>query len=185
MKRPEEQELLNAMAGGDRAAAEKIVEQTYVMIYASLFRLSGHDPDLAADLTQETYRRAWKHLSGFRGQSRFSTWLYKIAYTTFLNHVRRPCRVEPLDPRATELPETDLPHPEDRLSRSEKDRKLRNAVMRLPEDLRFTVTARFWAELSVREISHMEQVSSAAIRKRVRRALKMLRALFESEEDSA
>ncbi len=66
----EERRLLAAIRGGDRTAAEELVERTYSSVYASLFRLCG-DGDLAADLTQETYRKAWEALSGFDGRSQF------------------------------------------------------------------------------------------------------------------
>src|SRR5436305_3080856 len=75
----EERRLLAALAAGDRAAAGRLVEQTYRGVYAMLRRLCG-DPDLAADLTQETYRKAWDALSGFDGRAQFSTWLTRIAY---------------------------------------------------------------------------------------------------------
>ncbi len=72
------------------------MELTYPLIYRSLYRLCG-DGDTASDLTQDTYARAWRALDQFDGRSRFSTWLYRIAYTTFLNHVRRPQRFVQLD----------------------------------------------------------------------------------------
>src|SRR5436305_14005701 len=92
----EERRLLAALAAGDRAAAERLVEQTYRGVYALLRRLCG-DSDLAADLTQETYRKAWDALPGFDSRAQFSTWLCRIAYNTFLNHLRRPRLLVPLD----------------------------------------------------------------------------------------
>src|SRR5437764_6476468 len=92
----EEGRLLSALAAGDRSAADRLVEQTYRGVYALLRRLCG-DPDLAADLTQETYRKAWDALPGFDGRSQFSTWLARIGYNTFLNHLRRPRRLVPFD----------------------------------------------------------------------------------------
>src|SRR5205814_5277605 len=101
----EEARLLAAIRGGDRSAAEEIVERTYSAVYASLYRLCG-DGDLAADLTQETYRKAWEALGGFDGRSQLFTWLYRIAYTTFLNHIRRPRLMTSLDaPEAPEMPD--------------------------------------------------------------------------------
>src|SRR5436305_14461868 len=86
--------LLAALAAGDRTAAEELVERTYRGVFSLLRRLCG-DADLAADLTQETYRKAWAALPAFDGRSQFSTWLFRIAYTTFLNHLRRPRRLVP------------------------------------------------------------------------------------------
>ena len=95
-----EAELLADLRRGDRMAAESLVELTYPLVYRSLYRMCG-DADAASDLTQDTYARAWRALDQFDGRSRFSTWLYRIAYTTFLNHVRRPQRFVQLegDPR--------------------------------------------------------------------------------------
>src|SRR3954470_23642422 len=80
----QQRQLLAALAAGDRAAAERLVERTYRGVYALLRRLCG-DPDLAADLTQETYRKAWDALPGFDGRAQLSTWLARIAYNHFLN----------------------------------------------------------------------------------------------------
>src|ERR1700680_1981368 len=67
----QESRLLAAMAAGDREAAERLVERTYRGVYGLLRRLCG-DSDLAADLTQETYRKAWSSLSGVPGRGPFS-----------------------------------------------------------------------------------------------------------------
>ena len=58
---------------------------------------------------------------------------------------------------------------------------LRRAVLALPESLRFTVTARFWGELPVREIARHEGVTSVAVRKRLRKAMGMLAATLQEE----
>jgi RNA polymerase sigma-70 factor (ECF subfamily) len=174
----DEAELLTDLRRGDRDAAEMLVELTYPVVYRSLARMCG-DRETAADLTQETYARAWRSLDQFDGRSRFSTWLYRIAYTTFLNHVRRPQRFVPLDddappPRADDGPPSDL------WLRLDSTR-LRRAVLALPEELRFAVTAHYWGETPVREIARQEGLSSVAIRKRLRRAVDRLRAELGEE----
>ena len=170
MGRREELRLLRAAADGDPGAAERLVEGTYRAVYGTLHRLAGGDPDLAADLTQEAYRKAWAALPGFKGQARFSTWLYRIAYTTFLSHARRAHRLVALDVDHAE-PVDDLdPGPEEMVSQRSDAERLRRAVLDLPEDLRFTVTARYWRNLPVREIARLEGVTGVAIRKRLARA---------------
>lgn len=172
--RREELRLLRAAADGDREAAERLVEGTYRAVYGALHRLAGGDPDLAADLTQEAYRKAWSALPGFRGRARFSTWLYRIAYTTFVSHARRPRRLLPLDEEQAERVDDPSPGPEESASHSRDGERLRRAVLDLPEDLRFTVTARYWRNLPVREIARLEGVTGVAIRKRLARAEKLL-----------
>jgi len=172
--------LLAAIRGGDRTAAEELVERTYSAVYASLCRLCG-DSDLASDLTQETYQKAWAALSGFDGRSQLFTWLYRIAYTTFLNHIRRPHRMTSLDePAAAEI--SDKSQSVDELiAENEQSARLRAAVLQLPEDLRFTVTAHFWGGLAVKEIAGIEEITTVAIRKRLHRAFSILEEILEGE----
>ena len=182
----DEKRLLAALTGaaGERRAAEELVEATWRQIYAALFRITGGDPELAADLTQEAYRKAWAALPGFDGRARFSTWLYRIAYTTFLNHARRPRRVVPLgspasadgeDPPPAEESVADPSPPADEaLAAQGAHDRLRRAVLALPEELRYTVTARFWGDLPVSEIATQEGVTGVAIRKRLKKAMALL-----------
>ena len=184
LERPDgarEGRLLAALAAGDRTAAEELVERTYRSVFCLLRRLSG-DPDLAADLTQETYRKAWDALPGFNGRSQFSTWLFRIAYTTFLNHLRRPRRLVPLDERHESIVPDPAPSADEEVDRIAAGGRLRRAVLALPEELRFTVTALFWGDLPVKEIAIHEGVTTVAIRKRLKRALERL-ALTLGEED--
>jgi RNA polymerase sigma-70 factor (ECF subfamily) len=172
--RSEERQLLRAAAAGNREAATELVDRTYSGVYAAMFRLTGGDEELSADLTQETYRKAWAALPRFNGRSRFGTWLYRIAYNTFLNHVRRPRRLVPLE-ESQQRQVTDPAVGSDQLVQQRQEaRRLRKAVLELPENLRLTVTARYWGEVPVREIARLEGITQPAVRKRIKRALKIL-----------
>lgn len=166
--------LVRRALTGDRAAAERLAEESYELVFRSLVRMCGGDADLAADLTQETYRRAWKALDSFRGGSRLSSWLYRIAYTTFLNHVRRPREVVAFDEKFASTADDD-PLPVESAIRSETAVLLSDAVMRLPEPQRYVVTAHYWGELSLPDIARDEGVTPVAIRKRLKKALERLR----------
>jgi len=173
-----ERVLLASLARGDREAANALVERTYRNVFALLCKLSGN-PDLAADLTQETYRRAWTALPSFDGRAQFSTWLYRIATNAFLNHVRRPRAVEPLsEEHERTLPDGGTRQDDDAVAAQAHDR-LRKAVLGLPEDLRFAVIARFWSETPVAEIACAEGISEVAIRKRLKRAYRMLAVVLQ------
>lgn len=176
----DERKLLESIRQGDTMAAEELVERTYSAVFASVYRLCG-DRDLAADLTQETYQKAWAALPRFDGRSQLFTWLYRIAYTTFLNHVRRPRRMTSLDePEAPEIPDQ-TPRADEVFEENEEAGRLRKAVMQLSEDLRFTVTAHFWGGLPVKEIAQIENITTVAIRKRLHRAFTILESLLEEE----
>jgi RNA polymerase sigma-70 factor (ECF subfamily) len=168
-----ERALLARIRRGDRAAAEELVERTYGGVFAALSRLCA-DVELASDLTQETYRKAWSSIGGFDGRAQLSTWLYRIAYTTFLNHVRRPSRTTSIDEESSHELRDGRKGADELLSESEEAVRLRRAVLALPEDLQFVVTAHFWAGLSVAELGATEGISGVAIRKRLRRAFALL-----------
>jgi RNA polymerase sigma-70 factor (ECF subfamily) len=178
MPEREAAELLADVRAGDRGAADVLVQTTYRQVYASLYRLCGGDGDLAADLTQDTYRKAWQAISGFDGRAQFSTWLYRIAYNTFLNHVRRPRPVELPDESVARLV-ADEPDAADSLAASETSDRLRRAVLALPEELRFAISAHFWSDLPVREIARLEGITTVGVRKRLKRAFQALRLALE------
>src|ERR1051325_9116924 len=166
-------------AAFDRAVAERLVESSYRQIYAALFRMCGGDAELAADLTQETYRKAWEALPRFEGRAQLTTWLYRIAYNTFLHHVRRPRLMQELsDETAATLADPD-PDVASGIVAADEQERLRRAVLKLPEDLRFTVSAHFWSELPVSEVAKLEHITPVAIRKRLKRAFAALRLALE------
>ncbi len=170
----DEDALLDALAQGDRAAAVELATRNYRPLWAALYRLTGGDRELAADLTQEAFRRAWAALRSFDRRSQFSTWLYRIAYNAFLNHVRRPRLMVPLPDDQAQASPDPAPGQEQALLESESAERLRRAVLDLPETLRLTVTARYWAELPVTEIARLVGISEVAVRKRLRKALEQL-----------
>lgn len=166
-------ELVERLRQGEAAAGEELVRRTYRRTYATLVKSCG-DADLASDLTQEAYRRAWAGLDGFRGDASFATWMYRIAYTTFLNHLRRPQSVQTGLPEDVEQIEEAGPGPRRQAQDQQEAARLRRAVAGLPDGQRLAVSACFWGDVPVREIARLEGVTAVAIRKRIRAALAAL-----------
>jgi RNA polymerase sigma-70 factor (ECF subfamily) len=95
-----------AVRHADRRAFELLVRRHQGLVRAQLRRLLGHDSAMADDLAQETFVLAWRKLEQFRGESRFATWLYRIAHSCFLQFLRRQGRqTEPvaLDDGASQM----------------------------------------------------------------------------------
>src|SRR5438477_13088264 len=90
--------LVEAAQQGSRAAFDELVRRTYVDSYTLAVRLTGNEED-ARDVVQEAYLRAWKGIGRFRGDSQFSTWLYRITANASYTVVekRRRTRTVALD----------------------------------------------------------------------------------------
>jgi RNA polymerase sigma-70 factor (ECF subfamily) len=82
-----EAELIARARAGDAAAERDLYEAHVDRVYRLVYRFAG-DADLARDVTQDTFIRAFERLSDFRGESRFATWLHSIAVSVALNRLR-------------------------------------------------------------------------------------------------
>ena len=106
--------VVRALQPDGARAFEQLVRRHQGLVRAQLRRLLGDDFALADDLAQETFVLAWRKLDQFRGESRFGTWLYRIAYACFLQHLRgrggRMQHEQALDEE--EAPGADGPGPE-------------------------------------------------------------------------
>jgi RNA polymerase sigma-70 factor (ECF subfamily) len=88
----DERFLIARAVKGDRQAARALYDRHATRVYRLAFRLAG-DADLAADLTQDVFVRAFRELGKFRGESAFGTWLHRVAVTTCLNGLRKVKRL--------------------------------------------------------------------------------------------
>jgi len=170
----DEGQLTRALLAGDRHAGEALIRLTYRRIFGLHVNLCQGDRELAADLTQETYRKAWQALPEFAGRSAFSTWVYRIAWNTFLAHARRPLRLLPLEEPVAAVACDGGQAQDETLVAAETTSRLRKAVRELPEELQAVVVSRFWAGTAVGEIARIEGISRVTVRARVRRALERL-----------
>lgn len=102
--------VLAAAAAGDVAAFEELVEGYRVPVWRYLTHLVA-DRALAEDLTQETFLRMYRHLDGFEGRSKFSTWVFRIARNLGIDALRRRERRNLLPIRIGRAP-VDVPSPE-------------------------------------------------------------------------
>ncbi|WP_267222339.1 RNA polymerase sigma factor [Dyella silvae] len=85
---PNDMDDVRAAAGGDRQAFQRLYRLHVDRVYGAVYRLAGFDHARAEDLTQDAFVRAWQKLSGFRGESSFGTWLYRLAVNVALMDIR-------------------------------------------------------------------------------------------------
>ncbi len=102
--------LVQAATAGDTRAFETLYRRHVGRIHGTVLRLLGHNRSWAEDVVQEAFTRAWQKLDGFRGESAFGTWMYRLAVNTALMALRAQAS-DPVRERAEEsLPEaTDVP----------------------------------------------------------------------------
>ena len=164
--------LVAAAAAGSPAAFDVLVTRHRRAVYQLCYRFVNHHED-AADLTQDTFVRAWKALASFRGQARFSTWLHRIAVNVCLNKVatRHPI-AESIDAEALEDRQ---PRPGDTLLADERAAQVRAAVAALPPRQREALILRTYHELSHQEVAEILGTSVGAVKANVFHALANLR----------
>jgi RNA polymerase sigma-70 factor (ECF subfamily) len=131
---------------GDAEAGHVLVQRYYPGVYHYLLYLTGR-PELAEDLTQETFLQAWRRLDTFAGRAPLRVWLHRIAYREFLQAVRRPRPVAPLE----EVAEVAVP------SRADWTEAivLQEAIRRLPSDQQQVVVLHYLQGYDCQEIGQI------------------------------
>jgi RNA polymerase sigma-70 factor (ECF subfamily) len=128
----------------------------------------------AEDMTQEAFVRAWRGLSGFRGQAQFKTWLYRIVHNLCLNRLpglqRELLQAEPLE----EVLPSSAPSMPSRFEAQERMAFLHEELDRLPEKYRLVLTLRYLQHLSYDEISTAIGVPIGTVKTHIHRARRML-----------
>jgi RNA polymerase sigma-70 factor (ECF subfamily) len=154
--------LVEACLAGDRASFDRLVERHQRQVYQVCYRFAGNHED-ASDLTQDAFVRAYRALSGFKGQSAFSTWLHRIAVNVCLNRVavRRP-RVESIGSR--DMEDAAAERPDGAVLRQERAASVRAAIARLPRKQRATMILRMYHELPHERIARILGSSVGAVK---------------------
>jgi RNA polymerase sigma-70 factor (ECF subfamily) len=176
--RADEREAVEAAQRGDREAFDVLVTRYQRDVYRLCYRYAGNHHD-ANDLAQETFLKAYRAVARFRGESAFSTWLYRIAVNTCLNFktARRP---EP-EPLAETLADGGRAVSEE-LERSERALKVRAAVERLPAKQRATLILKVYQDLTHEEVAGILGSSVGTVKANLFHALNNLRKLLAAEE---
>lgn len=174
---PDDGVLVERARQGDSVAMDALVERHHGAVYRMALVLLS-DPDQAADVTQETFLRALRGLSGYRGEAAFRTWLLTIAGNEARGMMRKGARrrEEPLDPAA---PVSDGVDGEGTVLQRLEVERIRELLPRLPEKQRRAVLLRIFDGLSFREVGDAIGSSEGAARVNYFHGIGRLRAMLD------
>jgi RNA polymerase sigma-70 factor (ECF subfamily) len=171
--------LVEACRSGRREAFDVIVERHQRQVYQLCYRFAGNHED-ASDLAQDVFIRAYRGLHSFKGQSAFSTWLYRIAVNVCLNRVgARSQRWASLD--AAEQADTREERADARILRGERAAEVRAAIARLPKKQRAALILRVYHDLPHDQIAAIVGSSVGAVKANFFHALANLKKLLNTK----
>jgi len=176
-ERRADQELVSRAQEGDKRAFDLLVLK-YQQKVAGLISRYLRDHSEIMDVTQEAFIKAYRALPGFRGESAFYTWLYRIAINTVKNHLVSQGRRPPGDDVEAEVAEQmdmgerlrEIGTPESHLLSHEIAETVQRALDELPDDLRTAIVLREFDGLSYEEIATTMECPIGTVRSRIFRA---------------
>src|SRR5437868_5484388 len=175
-----DEELVARSIRGDADSFNELILRWERPIYALAYRQIGREED-ARDVCQETFLRAYRALAGFRGQAKFSSWLYRIALNLCRDWLRRERRTPVVqaaeDVDLTELAASRGPTEsfEDRLARQDLSRAVERAMGLLSEDQRTAIVLKEYQGLTFQEIADLVGCPLSTVKTRLYQALTVLR----------
>lgn len=172
--------LISRARGGDRDAFGELVEQYRDNVYRLAYRMCGNAYD-ADEAAQEAFVAAWRALPNFRGDAKFSTWLYRLTTNAAIDVMRREKRHQTVgDGEMMELAD-DADSPQETVERTEQQEAVQKALSTLSEEYREVLLLRYMEELDYAEIAEVLQLPSGTVKSRINRAKAALKtALLKS-----
>jgi len=178
---PSDEELVAAFKRGELVAFDTLVLRWDRKIRGAIYRILGSE-DEARDLCQEAFLKAYRGLPGFKGEARFSSWLYQIALNLCRDRMRRRkgrtfLSLDDLN-EAEESPQRG-PSALDVVESRDLSRTVAEAVAALPNDQREVIILKQYQDLTFLEISTVLGLPPSTVKTRLYRGLLQLRELLE------
>jgi RNA polymerase sigma-70 factor (ECF subfamily) len=181
-----DEELVARAQGGDIDSFNQLIVRWERPIYALAYRVIGREED-ARDVCQDAFLRAYRALPGFKGQAKFSSWLYRIALNLCRDWIRRQRRAPvsqlPEDADATELAAETGPVEsiEDLVARRELSAIVEEAMSELSEEQRTAIILKEYHGMTFQEIADMQGCPLSTVKTRLYQGLSLLRRRLEQQ----
>jgi RNA polymerase sigma-70 factor (ECF subfamily) len=181
-----DEELVTRAMSGDTESFNQLVKRWERPIYALAYRTIGREED-ARDVTQETFLRAFKSLSGFRGQAKFSSWLYRIALNLCRDWMRRTRRapvvqapegVDVIELASERGPTESI---EELVARRDLGAIVQRAMATLSEEQRTTIILKEYQGLTFQEIAELQGCPLSTVKTRLYQGLTVLRRELDKQ----
>jgi RNA polymerase sigma-70 factor (ECF subfamily) len=175
-----DEELVDRSKTGDAESFNQLVRRWERPIFALAYRTLGREED-ARDVTQETFLRAFRALPGFKGDAKFSSWLYRIALNLCRDWMRKDRRTPVVAvPEGVDIEQLASEHHrtasvEDLAARAELSRGVAKAMEYLPEEQRTAILLKEYHGLTFQEIADMTNCPLSTAKTRVYQGLTLLR----------
>lgn len=179
MKKDSDQPLIELALKGDTSAYEKLVDKYKHMVFTLALKLMGNRED-AEEVTQDTFFKVYQSLSTFKGDSKFSTWLYKIAYRKGLDYLKKRKSYSKTDSLDLENAAIISLKTEvwNGLEIEERKRNIKMAIGQMDGEDGILITLFYFEDLSLQEISDILDLEANTVKVRLYRARKKLGAIL-------
>jgi RNA polymerase sigma-70 factor, ECF subfamily len=180
-----DEELVTLSQGGDLDSFNQLVLRWERPIYALAYRVIGREED-ARDVAQETFLRAFRALKGFKGQAKFSSWLYRITLNLCRDWIRREKRTPVAQaPEGIDIIElageaTPSESIEELVGRRQLGRAVSKAMALLPEDQRTAIILKEYHGLTFQEIAELLDCPLSTVKTRLYQGLSVVRKQLHS-----
>jgi RNA polymerase sigma-70 factor, ECF subfamily len=181
-----DEELVARTVAGDADSFNVLIKRWERPIYALAYRTIGRDED-ARDVCQEAFLRAYRALPGFKGQAKFSSWLYRITLNLCRDWIRRQRRTPIVSaPEGVDIVELasdqgPVESIEDLVARNQLTRTVGEAMRLLPEEQRTAIVLKEYHGLTFQEIADLQGCPLSTVKTRLYQGLSVLRRHFEAQ----
>ncbi len=176
----DDQKLIEAIQNGDTKAYTQLVNRYKDLVYTLAIRMLKHREE-AEEVAQDTFIKVFKSLQKFKGDSKFSTWIYKVTYNTCLDRIKKN-KKHYNDVAIDEFTFNKLDSIDnalDNMINEEKSVLIKKCINKLPEDSSALLTLFYFEELSLEEISKIINIEANTVKVKLFRARKKLAVILE------